>query len=931
MIAMPADFFAALWGIIVDTAPYMLVGVLLSGLLHQSIARWNWLQKIIRGRNPVSLLFCNLLGLSMPLCSCGVVPMAVGLRRGHNIPLGNTFAFLFSAPVTSLTALVLFFAVFGLTFTAFYLLGGLVCGFVIGLVFYLVERKPEWAGLAPAASCGPLVEPPLTGGFLQRSLKWGLGIYGSRIAFDQIIGLSLCALALVLVPLTDISVWLNQAPYLLAALLLVLVALPLFVCSIPAILLAGAMVLSGLKPELAWVFLMAGPITNLGDINVMRRQFGRIPVAIYMAAVLLVVTLWGLVIKSYVHLNMIFDNVYAYFDSTVAQIDLCVTDFVQQGQGLWELLAANWWPMISIFSAPFYVALIANGAYHAWNEYYRNPCMYCAHYQKEVQARLGRCDTPCWKLKLQERLVRFSAAYRLPAPSLEVRETIGSLRKLIPPALLLGLLLAGFNLYQLSNPTRGQADGDSAGQLQLVVDTKHGTQYKPHPDIKPTVLPGIMGYTQRFSLTQGEDVKVFIAGNPKYAERSISRIEVFDAVKNTLVYQLAFKAGRLGVPVAKCQSYMGDGCAFPASIIIPGRFLEPGVYRVAIHTTPRSRRRRVYDVYFNIRPKVVRPGQMVVLLPTFTWHAYNNIGGASFYSKHPFNIEPRVVSLLRPMTTRSWTHFHNTKGYIPILKHLSQQGYDYVTIDDYDLHTNGQLLSNAGVVLLLVHEEYVTWEMRQAMQQYVESGGKMLVAGGNTSYRKLLVAGDNLILYREKPPKAKGPEFFSGTWGAKETLPPEATFGLGYKYHEFPLRRRYQSFEDLPPNTGLTRKQYQDSAGMIALAPDHPIFASTGLKRGEVFGASIGLNAIESDGLPMDSKGMPDYSRAPKAVPGIIPLAYSHGSALKYNPVITMVEVPLGKGVILNLGTMGWYRVFQKQDEQAKQIFDNSIEYLLSR
>jgi hypothetical protein len=79
-------------------------------------------------RNVWTLSFFNLAGFTLPVCSCGTVPLAVGLRK-QGVPYGNVFSFIFSAPATSVAAVILSFAMLGQTFTAYYIAGAVTCGY----------------------------------------------------------------------------------------------------------------------------------------------------------------------------------------------------------------------------------------------------------------------------------------------------------------------------------------------------------------------------------------------------------------------------------------------------------------------------------------------------------------------------------------------------------------------------------------------------------------------------------------------------------------------------------------------------------------------------------------------------------------------------------------------------------------------------------
>jgi uncharacterized membrane protein YraQ (UPF0718 family) len=123
-----------------EMAPYTLAGMLAAGVVHELLGKFKQFSSFARKRNIVSLSVFNFAGLTLPVCSCGVVPLAVGMKK-QGVPLGNIFCFLFSAPATSVTAIILSLAMLGTTFTLYYVCGALVCGYVIGFLFYNLEKR----------------------------------------------------------------------------------------------------------------------------------------------------------------------------------------------------------------------------------------------------------------------------------------------------------------------------------------------------------------------------------------------------------------------------------------------------------------------------------------------------------------------------------------------------------------------------------------------------------------------------------------------------------------------------------------------------------------------------------------------------------------------------------------------------------------------
>lgn len=177
---------------------------------------------------------------------------------------------------------------------------------------------------------------------------------------------------------------------------MLLIAIPLYVCSLPGIMVGGSLILGGFAPALVWIFLMAGPVTNLGDLNVLRRNLGWRHTLLYIGVVILVTFLWGWVI----HVSLQWSDLWAHTREYYAtQVSL---------EGLGGELAVGLGPP-SGWAMPIglhYAAVLAllfltlNGARLTLKELSVNPCLHCRHFQADLRLNPVICNQPCWKSRL---------------------------------------------------------------------------------------------------------------------------------------------------------------------------------------------------------------------------------------------------------------------------------------------------------------------------------------------------------------------------------------------------------------------------------------------------------------------------------------------------------------------------------------------------
>ena len=395
-------FLKILWGILFETAPYILLGMLAAGLMAETFTRFRKIRSFISRKSFISLSFFNLFGFIMPICSCGTIPMAVGFRA-HGVPFGNIYAFIFTAPATSIAAVIFSTALLGWQFTIFYIGGAIIAGYLIGVTFYLLDNLKWWKNpvIKTNRVCYNDTVLKNKDSFLIRSLKKGVLVYGSEISIDMVVGLSLTSLLLATYTLPNLTSWFDNLPYYQAAILMIALALPMYVCSLPGILMGATLVMAGLKPELLWVFLMSGPITNLGDMNVLRRQVGFETTIVYMAIVISVTLLWGMVIKHYVDPDQLWFYVRGYLSTypSIVAGTLTVTESPvrQTGFALKEIL--------NFTSAILFIGLIAYGTVKKIKTVWENPCLHCRHYQMNIELSTRSCRIQCWK-KLMVRIIK---------------------------------------------------------------------------------------------------------------------------------------------------------------------------------------------------------------------------------------------------------------------------------------------------------------------------------------------------------------------------------------------------------------------------------------------------------------------------------------------------------------------------------------------
>ena len=282
------QFLSSLLNVVCEMAPYLLLGFLIAGILHVFVPQ-GFYRKYLSKNNKFAVLWAALLGVPLPLCSCGVIPTAIGLRN-EKASKGAVASFLIATPQTGIDSILATFSLMGLGFAIIRPVAALVTGICGG---WLVSRLVREDDPITARQENCEVE---TGKRLWRVLKYAYFKMMKDIGGRLVIGLLLAALIQVAVP-DEFFLHFGSQP-LLQMLVILIVAVPMYICSTGSIPVAAALIMKGLSPGAALVMLMAGPAVNLASILVVRKAMGRRFTWIYLLVIVFFSILFGLLVNA---------------------------------------------------------------------------------------------------------------------------------------------------------------------------------------------------------------------------------------------------------------------------------------------------------------------------------------------------------------------------------------------------------------------------------------------------------------------------------------------------------------------------------------------------------------------------------------------------------------------------------------------------------
>lgn len=278
---MIQDFLIALLALMEEMAPYLLLGFFIAGVLHVFVPNTLY-RKYLGGDNVRSVLLAVLFGIPLPLCSCGVIPTAVGMHK-DGASKGATTAFLIATPQTGVDSILATYSMLGLPFAILRPIVALITGVIGGILTTFGATAPEPATEVAAAE-GQAADTTPSGSPVARALSYAFTDMLMDIGRWLVIGLVLAALITVLVP-NDFFVA-YKGNYVINMFIVLLIACPMYVCATGSIPIAVALMMKGLSPGAALVFLMAGPATNMASMMVLGKTLGRRTTITYLSSII---------------------------------------------------------------------------------------------------------------------------------------------------------------------------------------------------------------------------------------------------------------------------------------------------------------------------------------------------------------------------------------------------------------------------------------------------------------------------------------------------------------------------------------------------------------------------------------------------------------------------------------------------------------------
>ena len=282
-----------------EMSPYLLLGLIFVALLNLLVTK-DLIVKQVGKRNFWSVFKAALVGVPLPLCSCGVVPTAAYMKKsgGSN---GATVSFLISTPQTGIDSILATYGMMGWVFAIYRPIVALVMGMAGGLAVHFFDK--ENTGKVAKKSLPKFIninnfqvkKKEKLEDRIRKTLNYSFIEFVDDIAPQFIVGLVVAGLISFFIPTEFISsIGLNSG--ILAMLIMIALGIPMYVCATASIPIAVTLMSKGFSPGTALVFLIAGPATNAASISIISKTIGKKLTIVYISTIIIFSLIFGLIL-----------------------------------------------------------------------------------------------------------------------------------------------------------------------------------------------------------------------------------------------------------------------------------------------------------------------------------------------------------------------------------------------------------------------------------------------------------------------------------------------------------------------------------------------------------------------------------------------------------------------------------------------------------
>ena len=279
-----------------ESAPWLIMGFTVAGLMKALIPN-QVLAKHLGSPGIMSTVKAALLGAPLPLCSCGVIPAALGLRRSGASKAATT-SFLISTPETGVDSVTVSYAMMGPFMAIIRPIAAIFTAITAGIL--VGADRDELKQTSPVRSCCAnkadkqlveddcCIQSSASGqetvvSRLKESMTFTFVDLIKDISLWLIIGLAIASMVKTYIPNEFLTQW---GDGFMAFTIMALIGVPMYICALASTPIAAGLLFSGVSPGATLVFMLVGPATNVATIGLVRSELGRRALVAYLSSVI---------------------------------------------------------------------------------------------------------------------------------------------------------------------------------------------------------------------------------------------------------------------------------------------------------------------------------------------------------------------------------------------------------------------------------------------------------------------------------------------------------------------------------------------------------------------------------------------------------------------------------------------------------------------
>lgn len=283
---------------------YLIFGFLIAGVLHVFLKE-DMIAKHLGKNNLASVIKASLFGIPLPLCSCGVIPAALSLKR-DGASKGGILSFLISTPTTGIDSIFATYSLLGGVFAFYRVIASFVTAICAGVIANMSssgkhppDTRDKKSTCKACRSHEHSTESHNFSDKVKGVFKYAFVDLLNDIGAWLLLGILIGGIISYLVPEDFIIKYMSSAWQ--SMLIMLLVGIPMYVCSAGSIPIAAALMLKGMNPAAAFVFLFVGPATNSAALTVITKELGIKAAGIFLGSIVICSVFLGVLLNQIWH------------------------------------------------------------------------------------------------------------------------------------------------------------------------------------------------------------------------------------------------------------------------------------------------------------------------------------------------------------------------------------------------------------------------------------------------------------------------------------------------------------------------------------------------------------------------------------------------------------------------------------------------------